>query len=90
MQLATLGWGRAGPTILLIHGLTSMARSWWRMSTESARAGYRVTRAGPGHSVHRDSYAGFWQAVRGFLAGRASSPKEVGRFQLDRELRRYQ
>jgi pimeloyl-ACP methyl ester carboxylesterase len=25
--------------------------------------------AGAGHSMHRDSYAGFWQAVHGYLSG---------------------
>jgi len=37
LQLATLEWGTKGPRALLIHGLTSSARSWWRLGAEMAR-----------------------------------------------------
>jgi pimeloyl-ACP methyl ester carboxylesterase len=43
LRLATLEWGQRGPHVLLIHGITSSARSWWRVGAELARAGYRVT-----------------------------------------------
>ena len=56
LQLATLEWGTSGPTVLLIHGLTSMARSWWRLGAELARAGYRVT--APDLRGHGDSPRG--------------------------------
>jgi pimeloyl-ACP methyl ester carboxylesterase len=42
-SLATLEWGQRGPRALLIHGITSSARGWWRLGAEMARAGYRVT-----------------------------------------------
>jgi pimeloyl-ACP methyl ester carboxylesterase len=41
--LATLEWGERGPRVLLLHGITSSARGWWRLGAEMARAGYRVT-----------------------------------------------
>lgn len=59
LQLATLEWGTTGPTVLLIHGLTSMARSWWRLGAELARAGYRVTAPdlrGHGESPRGEDY----------------------------------
>jgi hypothetical protein len=42
LRLATLEWGESGPTVLLIHGLTSMARSWWRSGAKLSRAGHMV------------------------------------------------
>ncbi|MDQ3772841.1 MAG: alpha/beta hydrolase [Actinomycetota bacterium] len=59
LQLATLEWGTKGPRALLIHGLTSSARSWWRLGAEMARAGYRVTATdlrGHGDSPVGDDY----------------------------------
>jgi pimeloyl-ACP methyl ester carboxylesterase len=44
---------------LLIHGLTSSARSWWRLGAEMARAGYRVVAPdlrGHGDSPRGDDY----------------------------------
>jgi pimeloyl-ACP methyl ester carboxylesterase len=56
LQLAALAWGERGPRALLIHGLTSTARSWWRLGAEMARAGYRVT--APDLRGHGDSPRG--------------------------------
>ncbi|HZJ49339.1 MAG TPA: alpha/beta fold hydrolase [Actinomycetota bacterium] len=56
LQLATLEWGERGPRALLIHGLTSSARSWWRLGAEMARAGYRVD--APDLRGHGDSPRG--------------------------------
>jgi pimeloyl-ACP methyl ester carboxylesterase len=59
LQLATLEWGKKGPRALLIHGLTSSARSWWRVGAEMARAGYTVTACdlrGHGDSPRGDDY----------------------------------
>ena len=59
LQLATLEWGARGPRALLIHGLTSSARSWWRLGAEMARAGYRVVAPdlrGHGDSPRGDDY----------------------------------
>jgi pimeloyl-ACP methyl ester carboxylesterase len=55
-SLATLEWGQRGPRALLIHGMTSSARSWWRLGAEMARAGYRVT--APDLRGHGDSPRG--------------------------------
>jgi pimeloyl-ACP methyl ester carboxylesterase len=47
----TLAWGRPGdPNVLLVHGVTSNARIWWRVGPAIAAAGYRVTAIDmPGH-----------------------------------------
>jgi pimeloyl-ACP methyl ester carboxylesterase len=36
------GDGRAEPLALLIHGVTSSSRTWWRVAPELVRRGYRV------------------------------------------------
>jgi pimeloyl-ACP methyl ester carboxylesterase len=59
LELATLEWGSRGPRALLIHGITSSARGWWRVGAEMARAGYRVTAPdlrGHGESLPGDDY----------------------------------
>ncbi|MGH2825822.1 MAG: alpha/beta fold hydrolase [Actinomycetota bacterium] len=56
LQLEILRWGERGPRALLIHGLTSSARSWWRLGAEMARAGYRVD--APDLRGHGDSPRG--------------------------------
>jgi pimeloyl-ACP methyl ester carboxylesterase len=56
LELATLRWGAGGLRVLLIHGLTSNARGWWRLGAELARAGYEVT--APDLRGHGDSPAG--------------------------------
>jgi pimeloyl-ACP methyl ester carboxylesterase len=51
VRSATLSWGRrADPRILLVHGVTSNARIWWRVGPALAAAGRRVTAVDmPGH-----------------------------------------
>jgi pimeloyl-ACP methyl ester carboxylesterase len=59
LELATLEWGSRGPRALLIHGITSSARGWWRVGEEMARAGYMVTAPdlrGHGESPRGDDY----------------------------------
>ena len=56
LHLATLGWGKGGRRALLIHGITSSARGWWRLGAEMARAGYEVM--APDLRGHGDSPAG--------------------------------
>lgn len=56
MQLATLEWGQQGSRVLLLHGLTSSARGWWRLGAEMARAGHSVT--APDLRGHGDSPRG--------------------------------
>ena len=54
----TLTWGSpSDPNVLLVHGVTSNARIWWRVGPAIAAAGYRVTAIdmpGHGHSPMRD------------------------------------
>jgi pimeloyl-ACP methyl ester carboxylesterase len=59
LRVAALEWGQRGPDVLLIHGITSSARGWWRVGAEMARAGYRVTAPdlrGHGDSPRGDDY----------------------------------
>jgi pimeloyl-ACP methyl ester carboxylesterase len=46
VRLATHSWNGTrdggGPLALLIHGVTSSSRTWWRLAPELARRGYRV------------------------------------------------
>jgi pimeloyl-ACP methyl ester carboxylesterase len=51
VRWATLSWGRAtDPPLLLVHGITSNARIWWRVGPALAAAGRRVTAVDmPGH-----------------------------------------
>lgn len=46
-----LSWGDPGaPAVLLLHGVTSNARTWWRVGPGLAAAGYRVVAPDlPGH-----------------------------------------
>lgn len=48
---ATLSWGAvADPPVLLLHGVTSNAQTWWRMGPALAAAGHRVIAVDlPGH-----------------------------------------
>jgi pimeloyl-ACP methyl ester carboxylesterase len=78
VRWATLSWGRtADRPILLVHGVTSNARIWWRVGPALAAAGRRVTAVDlPGHGQtgswrdrHRfvetaEDLAAFIQAVR--------------------------
>jgi pimeloyl-ACP methyl ester carboxylesterase len=45
VSLAVLRWGipDARPSVLLLHGLTSAAGTWWRIASGLADAGYSVT-----------------------------------------------
>lgn len=46
VRLATRSWNGTrdggGPLALLIHGVTSSSRTWWRLAPELVRRGYRV------------------------------------------------
>jgi pimeloyl-ACP methyl ester carboxylesterase len=43
-------WENDGPDMVMMHGITSSALTWWRVAPEMARAGYRVTALDmPGH-----------------------------------------
>ena len=45
-------WGDAQRHVVLLHGITSNARAWWRVAPAIAALGYRVTAIDmPGHGV---------------------------------------
>jgi pimeloyl-ACP methyl ester carboxylesterase len=49
-RLSYLDWGGQGPPLLLLHGITSSARSWWRVAPALAAQGYHVYALDlPGH-----------------------------------------
>jgi pimeloyl-ACP methyl ester carboxylesterase len=50
MKLAFLEWGSAGAPMLLLHGITSSARAWWRFAPALVERGYHVYAVDmPGH-----------------------------------------
>lgn len=50
MRLAYLEWGSAGTPMLLLHGITSSARAWWRFAPALVELGYHVFAVDmPGH-----------------------------------------
>jgi pimeloyl-ACP methyl ester carboxylesterase len=42
MTFSYLEWGEAGTPLLLLHGITSSARGWWRVAPELVALGYHV------------------------------------------------
>lgn len=61
VQLSTLRWGAADarPAVLLLHGLTSSAGTWWQIASALAARGWSVTAAdlrGHGASPRTTSY----------------------------------
>jgi pimeloyl-ACP methyl ester carboxylesterase len=49
-RLSYLEWGDEGSPLLLLHGITSSARSWWRVAPALAAQGYHVYALDlPGH-----------------------------------------
>ena len=42
LRLSYLKWGAVGPPLILLHGITSSARTWWRVAPELAGCGYQV------------------------------------------------
>src|SRR5215216_6937444 len=60
MIFSYLEWGESGSPLLLLHGITSSARGWWRVAPELVALGYHVYALDmPGHGqsqlidVHR-------------------------------------
>lgn len=59
LELATSTWGSGARSVLLLHGLTSSAESWWRVAPVLADLGFRVVAPdlrGHGASPHADDY----------------------------------
>lgn len=58
-RLSYLEWGAEGRALLLLHGITSSARGWWRVAPALAARGYRVyalDMPGHGESDEVDDY----------------------------------
>src|SRR5215211_7478976 len=50
MTFSSLEWGDSGAPLLLLHGITSSARGWWRVAPELVALGYHVYALDmPGH-----------------------------------------
>ncbi|MEP7190266.1 MAG: alpha/beta hydrolase, partial [Roseiflexaceae bacterium] len=50
MTFSYLEWGERGAPLLLLHGITSSARGWWRVAPEIVALGYHVYALDmPGH-----------------------------------------
>lgn len=86
LNLATRHWGDGPRSILLLHGITSNARGWWRLGPDLADHGWRVVAPdlrGHGESPRGADYAlssytadvlaigGQWDAVLGHSMGGA-------------------
>lgn len=86
LDLAARHWGDGPRSILLLHGITSNGRGWWRLGPDLAENGWRVVAPdlrGHGESPPGDDYAlssytadvlalgGPWDAVLGHSMGGA-------------------
>ena len=50
IELSYLEWGQGGMSLVLLHGITSSARGWWRVASELVQFGYHVYALDlPGH-----------------------------------------
>lgn len=68
-QIAALEWGAGGPAVLLLHGITSSARTWWRAGAALAQRGYHVYAPDlPGHGQSDETDDHRIAAVAGLLA----------------------
>lgn len=81
---ATLSWGVASdPPILLLHGVTSNARIWWRIGPALAAAGHHVAAIDmPGHGRTqswrgRHSFEATAEDVAGFVRAAALDRPEL-------------
>jgi pimeloyl-ACP methyl ester carboxylesterase len=83
-----LAWGdKDAPAVLLLHGVTSNARTWWRIGPALAAAGYRVVapdlpghgRTGHwvGHVAFRENAADLAELARAVFPGREPSDVRV-------------
>ena len=88
IRFHVLAWGKPGaPAVLLMHGVTSNAWTWWRVGPAIAAAGYRVVapdlpghgRTGHwvGHVAFRDNAADLAELARAVFPGRDASEVRV-------------
>lgn len=60
MRFHYLEWGKAGPAVVLWHGVTSDAQTWWRVAPALVEQGYHVFALDmPGHGLSDDAPAGY-------------------------------
>jgi pimeloyl-ACP methyl ester carboxylesterase len=90
IRFHALAWGDAAAApLVLIHGVTSSARGWWRIGPALAAAGYRViapdlpghglTGSWTGHVLFRDNAADVAPFARpAFPTGAESDVRVVG------------
>jgi pimeloyl-ACP methyl ester carboxylesterase len=77
-QLATRTWGE-GPLALLVHGVTSSSRTWWRVGPALAGRGYRVVAVDlRGHGASPGAVAGLSAAdLAGDVAETVDGPVDL-------------
>jgi pimeloyl-ACP methyl ester carboxylesterase len=77
--LATRSWGDDGPLAVLVHGVTSSSRTWWRAGPALAGRGFRVVGVDlRGHGGSPRAVAGLDLAdLAGDVAETVDSPVEL-------------
>ena len=72
-RLSYLQWGSEGPHLLLLHGITSNAQTWWRVGPRLVRAGFRVVALDmPGHGYSAETEDHRIESVGQLMAGAAA------------------
>lgn len=85
VRISYASWGDRGRDVVMLHGITSSAMTWWHVAPELARLGYRVTAPDmPGHgdSAGADRNYGLSETARivdAFMSGlELRSPIVIG------------
>jgi pimeloyl-ACP methyl ester carboxylesterase len=66
--ISYLDWGGSGAAVLLLHGITSNANTFWRIAAELSAAGYRVVVPDmPGHGLSAVSSAHAIDAIAAII-----------------------
>lgn len=74
LNLSYLEWGSSGEPLLLLHGITSSARTWWRVAPVLAEAGYHVFALDmPGHGQSDETDDHRIDAIAELAAGAAEA-----------------
>jgi pimeloyl-ACP methyl ester carboxylesterase len=78
-RLATRCWGDDGPLAVLVHGVTSSSRTWWRVGPALAGRGFRVVAVDlRGHGASPRTVAGLGLAdLAADVAGTVEGPVEL-------------
>jgi len=68
-RLAYLEWGERGQPMMLLHGITSNARAWWRAAPMLAAQGYHVYALDmPGHGQSAETADHRIESIAGMVA----------------------